>query len=117
MSDYNLWPGHKSPSAPEKTINPCNIPDFCFLYPGLRVMEGYVKLGAGRKGVDYTSGKVLMHCLFLAVCLLLMKSDTVTLLPDDRELNNLCTAETVVLLRNLSFDYWLKPFIDDIIPF
>lgn len=116
MNDYNPWPGHESPSATEKTINPCNIPDDCTLRPGLRVMERYVKLGAGRKWVDYTLGKVLMHCLFPAVHLLLTKSDTVTLLPDDEELNNLCMAETFVLLRNLSsFDYWLKSFMDDII--
>lgn len=84
MNDYNPWPGHEFPSPPEKTINPCNIPDFCILHPGVRGMESYVKLGAGRKWVDYTSGKVLTDCLFPAVHFLLMKSETVTLLPDDR---------------------------------
>lgn len=71
------------PSASEKAINPCDIPYYCILHPGLRVTDIYVKLGADRKGVDYTSGKILMHCLSLVVHLVLMKSGTVTFLLDE----------------------------------
>ena len=84
MNDCNPCPEHESPSAPEKAINPCDIPDYCILYPGRRAAEGDVKVGAGKKWVDCTSGKVLMYCLSLTVHLVLVKSGTVTLLADDR---------------------------------
>lgn len=80
MNDYNPCPGHESPSATEKAINSCGLPDYCILHSGLRSKERYVTLGAGRKWVDCTSGEAPMHCSFLDVHLVLMKSGTVALL-------------------------------------
>lgn len=116
MNDYPTCSGYETPSAAEKVINPCNIPDSCILHPGLRVMERYVELGTDGMWGSLYIWESSCALLTPAVHLVLLKSSTEIPLLADRSwvtwvwLKHLSSEGT-----SLSFDCWWKPFMDDAI--